>query len=95
MLDVMSIAAAVAAAWEPALPVAGGQRAAQCRREGARAAPDVQDLAARPMAHRDGGRVARYPPGRIRGDVDPTRLVEHGLAAGGRCAGRWGRVGAR
>ena len=95
--NVMSIAATVAAAREPALPVAGRQRPAEGGRHGASATADVEDLAAGSVAHRDPGGVARNAPGGLRGDVDATRFVEHGLAAGwrrGRCSGD-GRRGAR
>ena len=54
MLDVMGVAAAVAAAGEATLPVADRQRPAECGREGARAAADVEDFGGGPVGCGDG-----------------------------------------
>ena len=94
-IGIVTIAADVAAAREPALPVAGRQRPAQGRRDGPGAAADVEDLAAGAVAHADGGRVAGHAPGGFRGDMDAARLVQHGLVAGGWRGGWGGRRGRR
>ena len=80
---VVRIAPGCPAAGEAAVPVAGGQRAPQGRRDGARAAAHAENLAGRTVPHRDLRGVAGQPPGRLGTDVDAARLVERRLAAGG------------
>ena len=59
--DVMRIAAAGLTSGESAQPVAGRQRSAQGRGDGAGLAADVEHLPVRTMLHLDGGGVAGQP----------------------------------
>ena len=73
--QMVTIAAPVPASRKPTLTVAGVQRPAQGRRDGARPAADVEDLAAGAVLSSDRRRVAGQPPSRLPRDVDAPRLV--------------------
>ena len=78
MADVVSLAKAAVAAREAAAAVAMEQRPPQCRRDGARLGPDLEDAPVRIMLHHDPARVTSQALGRFRGNA--CAIFDDGLA---------------